>query len=199
MKNPTLLRSMPDDGGADSDGKTERKRVSKRAFLTVNGGEAERMEDASGARYTLLGSGGGDYDYTFGEDSAADKMFAIFGFHTKIGNVANTVLNDKEDPGSTHDASVVIEEFIALTKAGKWAERAVGAPGSRVDKDALAAAVVEVAQAKGQTKNESAVRAKLEDDIGLVRKLRANPEIRAAYDKRVGKAPATTEDALALV
>ncbi len=200
MKRPNVVRAMPDESGTDGETKSSRKQVSKRSFITQSGSEAERIEEATGARYTLLNPAGNlDYDMQFGDAGKASTMFAVFGFHTKIGNVANTVLNDKDEPGTPADAGESIKEFMALAQAGKWAERAAGVAGSRIDKDALAAAVCEVAAAKGQTKDISIVREKLEDDPVLVRKLRANPEIRAAYDKRVGKAPATTEDALDLV
>lgn len=198
-KLPTPARSMEDESGSAPASGSKRKQVSKRSFLARGGAEADTMEDAAGARYTLLGDGGGDHDYTFGENPQADRMFAIFGFHTKIGNVANTVLNDKDEPGTPADAGEAIKEFLALVASGTWAEKREGGGGARIDKDALAAAVVEVAASKGQTKDMADVREKLEDNPGLVRKLRANDEIAAAYAKRVGKAPVKTEDVLGLI
>ena len=89
-----------------------------------------------------------------------------------------------------------IREFLA---GNVWAEKREGGGGARIDKDALAGAVVEVAESKGQTKDIAKVREALEDNPGLVRKLRANDEIAAAYAKRVGKAPVKTEDVLNLI
>jgi len=197
-KLPTPARSMEDGNGsaAESAATSKRKQVSKRGLVTVNGGEAEGMDDAAGGTYELLGEGGQTFTYKFGENPEWDRKFAIFGFHTKIGNVANTVLNDKDEPGTVSDAAESIRDWLA---GQVWAEKREGTGGARIDKDALAGAVVEVAESKGQSKDISKVREALEDNPGLVRKLRANDEIAAAYAKRVGKAPVKTEDVLNLI
>lgn len=188
MKRTTLLRSIADDNGASDTTESKRKQVSKRAFLE-RGEECDKIEDCDGAQYLLLDPAGNHtFKYEFGKNPMWDKMFAAFGFHTKIGNVANTVLNDKDEPGTASDAADAIKEFLAGTV---WAERAVGAGGTRIDKDALAAAIVEWAAGQGATKDLADVREKLEDNPALVRKFRANPDVRALYDKRVGKAPAS--------
>lgn len=196
-KLPTPARSMDDESGSAAPADKKRKTVSKRGLLTANGGEADGMDDAAGGTYELIGEGGKVFTYRFGENADWDRRFAIFGFHTKVGNVANTVLNDKDEPGTVADAAESITDWLA---GNVWAEkREGGGGGARIDKDALAAAVVEVAASKGQTKDITDVREKLEDNPGLVRKLRANDEIAAAYAKRVGKAPVKTEDVLGLI
>lgn len=196
-KLPTPARSMEDESGSAATASGKRKQVSKRAFITVNGGEAESMDEAGGGTYELIGEGGKVFTYQFGQNPDWDRRFAIFGFHTKVGNVANTVLNDKDEPGTVADAAEAIADWLA---GNVWAEkREGGGGGARIDKDALAAAVVEVAASKGQSKDLADVREKLEDNPGLVRKLRANDEIAAAYAKRVGKAPVKTEDVLGLI
>jgi hypothetical protein len=175
---------MSDVNGTETE--SSRKRVSKRDFLDADGNVCERMEEASGARYTLLDPNGNhEFEMLFGEPGRAETMFAIFGFHTKIGNVANTVLNDKNDPGSPSDAAEEVRAFMQLAEAGKWAER-TGTVGARVDRDALTAAIVEFAAGKGQTKDPVAVRQALDDNPALIAQFRKVPEILAAYTKRVG-------------
>ncbi len=188
------LRSDVDGASGAADGsEKKRKQVSKRVLMT-GGAEAESMDDADGANYILLDSAGNhDFPYRFGDDEAFDRKCAIFGYLTKIGNVANTVLNDKEEPGSASDAAQEIREWIA----GKvWAARSEGGGGTRIDKDALAAAYVEWAAEQGVEKDIAKVREALEDSPQTVRKLRADPAIRAKYDARVGKAPATPQSLL---
>ena len=194
-----ILRRPEDETGSAGDDSQEtrkRKQVSKRSYLNADGSEAERLESASGGRYTLLGAANGDHDYQFGENPDFDRMCAIFGFHTKIGNVANTVLNDKDEPGTPDDAGAAIQEFIAAAKSGTWAERAAGV-GARIDKDALAGAIIEVAKASGHTAEYSAIRQRLEDDPQYVRAARQVPDVANAYAARVGKATKTIDSLLA--
>ena len=183
----TKVQQAPESSAAGDGESDTRKKVSKRSFLTANGGEAEKMEESAGARYTLLGEGGGDFDYVYGQNPTADKFYANFGFHTKIGNVANTVLNNKEDPGTPADAAGAIKEFMDGVTNGVWAER-TGGVGAKIDLDALAGAVVAAAESKGRSDLDvREVREKLESDKALVRKVRQVPDIAAEYNKRVGK------------
>lgn len=210
INTATAAKSMPDESGsADEATATEsskRKQVSKRGFLAKDGSEAERMEEASGARYTLLDPNGNhDLDYQFGADANADRMFAIFGFHTKIGNVANTVLNDKEEPGTPTDAAARIKEFLDSVKAGTWAEKSEGV-GQKVDKQALAAAVVEVMAAKGKPLQLGDVMQWLEEGKpelngkpamtaqAFMRAVRQDRDVADAYATRVGKATRSVDD-----
>lgn len=216
---PQVLRSMADETGSTDEAdtsKSSRKQVSKRAFLAADGSEAERIEEAAGARYTLLGSSGKadgtdakHFDVQFGNPGSFVTMCAIFGFHTKVGNVANTVLNDKEDPGTPDDAATAISEFISQARdAGIWAERSAGGVGAKIDKDALAGAIVEVAAAAGKTVAYDQVRQWLEEGRpadaatgrpamtaqAYTRASRQVPDVAAAYATRVGKATKSVTD-----
>lgn len=175
------------DGSDSGESDSKRKQVSKRSFLKDDGTEAERIEEATGARYTLLAPGGNlDFDMQFGDAGKFTTMCAIFGFHTKIGNVANTVLNDKQDPGTPQEAGDAIREFIKSAEAGTWAER-TGGVGAKVDKDALAGAIVDAYKDAGKDVDYQKARDLLEDPA-MVRKFRQNPEIAAKYAERVGRA-----------
>ena len=133
-----------------------KQKVSEREYLDSQGNTVERIELATGARYSI-GQKMGDgpftvtksFDAQFGSPAQLGTMCAILGFHTKCGNVANTVLNDKDAPGSIDDAAVAIAEFVDAANGGKWAERVGGGGGGlRYDVDAMAAAI---AKAKNET------------------------------------------------
>lgn len=187
---------MSDETQATASAESKRKQVSKRAYLLANGQEADTIESAAGARYTLLApSGNKDFDSQFGEPGQFSTMCAIFGFHTKVGNVANTVLNDKDEPGSPDDAAAAINEFIAAAKAGTWAERATGV-GARIDKDALAGSIVTVAERAGKKADYQKIRDRLESDPQYVRAARQVPDVAAEYASRVGRAVKSVDDLL---
>jgi len=203
MKKKSLKESAvhapADDAGA-SDETTEaatdtgkRKAVSKRAYLLADGTEADKIEEAAGARYSLIG--GKSFDEMFSNDKLK-TMFAIFGFHTKIGNVANTVLNDKDEPGDVNAAGAAIAEFIEQAAAGVWAER-TGGVGVKIDKEALAKAIVEVGTAGGKSPSYAKILAKLESDPAYVRAVRQNAAIATAYAALVGKPTKTVDELLA--
>lgn len=181
----------------DSATESKRKQVSKRAYLKTDGTEADRIEEASGARYTLLDpQGNHDFDQQFGKAGSLETMCGIFGFHTKVGNVANTVLNDKDEPGSPADAATAIKEFLTAASGGTWAERASGV-GTRIDKDALAGSIVDVATAAGKTGVDyQKIRDRLESDPTYVRAARQVPAVATEYAKRVGRATKSVDDLL---
>lgn len=195
MKLPKATRQAPETSAASDGESTKRKQVSKRAYLKADGSEAERIEEATGARYTLLGEGGGDFDQQFGDAGKLETMCAIFGFHTKVGNVANTVLNDKDEPGSPKDAGDAIKEFLTSAAGGTWAERS-GGVAVRIDKEALAQSIVEVAGAAGKTADYAKILQKLTEDPQYVRAARQVPAVATAYATRVGKPAKTVDDLL---
>jgi hypothetical protein len=194
-------RSMADEGnGGTPDATPTRKQVSKRLYIDPQGGECERIEEATGARYILLAPGGNvDFDLQCGPAGKIVTMAAIMGFHTKVGNVANTVLNDKDEPGTPDDAAQAIREFIAKASDAndpQWAERGAGVAGSRIDKDALAAAIITVAEAAGKTPDYQKIRDRLENEPQYVRAARQVPDVAREYATRVGKAGKTVDDLL---
>lgn len=172
----------------------KRSKVSNRELIDANGEIVKYEEDAAGARYTLID--GGDMldpvDYRFGENAFADKYFAMFGFHTKVGNVANSVLNDKDAPGNPTEARSAIEEFLAQLATGKL-ERASGVGGPRYDKDMLAAAIVEVLgeRAGGDVTHYLE---RINDEKGYGAKALKNPEVAKAYAARTGKGAVSIDD-----
>lgn len=196
LKETATAKPEAEDG-ADSADTGKRKAVSKRDYLDADGEPCDKIEEASGARYTLLGDGGASFDEQFGEPGAFTTMCGIFGFHTKIGNVANTVLNDKSDPGTPADAAEAISAFIESAKTDKvWAER-TGGVGIQINKEALAGAVVDVAGKAGKTLDYSKVFEKLESDKAYLKLVRQVPAIAQAYIERTGKSVKSVDDAIA--
>lgn len=199
-------QSAAADGTVEADAtESKRKQVSKRLYIAADGSEVDHIEEASGARYVLLNPAGNvTFDEQLGTAGQLATMCAIMGFVTKVGNVANTVLNDKDEPGDFDDASAAIKAFIDSAKATPpvWAERSTGVPGAKVDRDALAGAIVEVATAAGKCDAAGAdalyakVRAKLEDDPAYLRGVRQVPDVARAYATRVGKAAKSIDDFL---
>lgn len=217
MKLPTIVRQVAGEESAAAGGteSAKRKTVSKRDFIDASGVVVDKIEEATGSRYVLLDPatpGGHVFDYQFGTNPALDKMACIFGLQTKIGNVANTVLNDKDEPGTPADAAAAINEWLNQPHDSfTWAERAGGVGGARVDKQALAAAIVAVAEATpskswtaliaaGKTPDEArgdlfAIAAKrLEEEAGYMRSVRAIPAVASEYTARVGKQTKTIDE-----
>jgi len=192
---PASLSAAAADDGDEAETTRTRRQVSKRDYLDSDGAVCDKIEQASGARYTLLGDGGRNFDEQFGDPGTFETMCAIFGFHTKVGNVANTTLNDKDNPGTPADAAAAIEEFIEAAKSGTWAER-TGGVGIVIDKDALAGAVVAVATAQGKNAEYATIRQRMEEEAGYVKKVRQVPEVAMEYTRRVGKNVKSVDDIL---
>lgn len=195
--------------GGDVTEVSKRKAVSKRDFIDPSGAVVDKIEEATGSRYVLLDPAGNHtFDYQCGEAGKLTTMAAIFGLQTKIGNVANTVLNDKDEPGTPADAAKAIEGWLAQVNGGTWAERTTGGPGARVDKPALAGAIVAVAIASGKADaaNEgdlfATISARLEQGWTernltaeqYIRQVRQVPAVAQEYATRVGKQAKNIED-----
>lgn len=217
MKLPQATRQVPDAEGnaASATESAKRKTVSKRDFIDAAGAVVDKIEEAAGSRYVLLDPatpGGHVFDVQCGTPGLLLTMAAIFGLQTKIGNVANTVLNDKDEPGTPADAAAAITEWLNQPHDSfTWAERAGGVGGARVDKQALAGAIVAVAEATpskswtaliaaGKTLDEArgelfAIAAKrLEEEAGYMRSVRGIPAVAAEYTARVGKQTKTIDE-----
>lgn len=106
-----------------------KERVSQRDYLDSSGNVTDDVSKAAGARYTL-GTMEGDkfvpvasWDELFGEPGKKQTRYGILGFHTKLGNVANSVLNNAKNPGGVKDAATAIEEFVT---SPNWREPSAG-------------------------------------------------------------------------
>lgn len=160
-----------------------REKVSERDFILSDGAVVKRMDEAAGARYTLVDCGK-SFDYYPGKNPEMDKKFAIFGFHTKVGNVANTVLNDKNDPGTSEDAAAEIDSWLQAVEGGTWREAGEGGPrGPKYDNAILAVAVLAYLKEVGDTPkgDEAYYLDRLESDKGYRAKVVARDRVKALY------------------
>lgn len=174
-------------------------KVSKRDYLDASGEVTKDMESAAGGRYAL--EGGKAFDYIFGKSVDTDRMFAIFGFHTKVGNVANSVLNNKDAPGDMATAGDAIAEFLDLLEGGAWTNPSAGG-FAKIDRDKLAEAIFAVAVATGKaqasdTAYRDRARAKLESDKKFLATVRKVDAIAKEYARLVGAQEISVDDALA--
>lgn len=149
----TKMANTTEGAGAVT-GKRTREARSDRGFVDATGAVQDDLDitNSSGASYKLLGTGGRDFTYIPGTNANMDRMFAMFGFVTKVGNVANTVFSDKNEPGGPTEAADAIDEFLAGLQADPpvWADR-TGGVGARVDRDVLSQAILNVVHAAGKT------------------------------------------------
>ena len=181
----------------------KKREVSDRSFIDAAGVKTEKMEDASGARYRLLDStapdGGHIFEKQFVSDDPATVMFAIMGFHTKVGNVANSILNDKDAPGTPAEAAAACRDFIAGVEGGTWADRTGGVV--RWDNDKLADAFIEwLTDAGKQAPARERVLARLASeeatDAQWAKQVRNNPPVVTIYKRLVGAVVRTADELL---
>lgn len=137
----------------NTDTNTKRKsKASERLLFDANGVETS-FESAVRAVYKIP-ENGRSIEYVFGQNAVADRAFANFGFQTKIGNVANTVRNDKTNPGTPDDEADACDEFFAaLVNNGQWREPGE-ARGPKYDDDILADVIFAYLSSKGIAKGD---------------------------------------------
>lgn len=195
---------MTDTNAVTETAEPERKKIANRDWIN-DAGETVDEELATGVRYEFLGRtkegivlppDGKSFTLYFRDLSpAAGAMLSGFGAVTLMGNVTNTWMGDKSDDREASAADAIAARF-ALLNSGKWIDRAGGGVGSRIDKDALAKAVVLVAMNAGKELDEAAIRARLED-TDFVKTCRGVPAIANEYAAIVGRAVKTVDDVFA--
>ena len=161
---------------------------SERYLIDINGDEVERMELATGAGYSAVNKDGSEVQ-SWEEQSglpagALVTMHFCLGWWTKLGNVLNTVINDKADPGTLDDAALAIVEHIENCRKGIWREVTEGTPrGPKYDKDILAGALLAILTKSGKAKRTLAEYRAAMDDKSYAAKARARTDVMAQYYK----------------
>ena len=184
-----------------------KQKVSERDYLDASGNVTDKIEAAAGARYTLGYMDGekftkvASWDQLFGEPGKKTTMFGILGFHTKLGNIANSVLNNDKNPGGPKDAANAVEEFIA---SDTWREPGTGVGVTRYDVALLAEILAQVTgrpadsfTAKMQWRVDAKGSQVQPDANGEFPKgaltypafAMKNAKVRAAYDAKKGTGP----------
>lgn len=180
-----------------------RKKIADRDWIDDSGKVVDE-EAATGVRYTFLGRtkdgvtippDGQSYQLYFRDlTPACMNMLAGFGAITLMGNVTNTWMGDKSPDKDAKACDAIAARFALMNNPDKpvWADRS-GGVGARVDRDALAQAIVEVLTANGRTAELTAVRERCNDDE-FVKSSRTNAEVAAAYARIVGRQTASLDD-----
>ena len=175
--------------------KPAREKASERHWIDAAGNECD-MDKATGIRY-VIPANGRSLDVQFADVPPAMQVAGWgFGMHTKMGNIANTVRNDKANPGTPDDEADAVEEFLASYIGGVWRE-ASEARGPKYDDDILADALLAMAHAKGLTdRTKDTYVTKLADKKTRAQFLAAGG-VKDAYNKLAaerGVAPRPTKD-----
>jgi hypothetical protein len=162
-----------------------RQKRSARYFIDTNGDEVDRMEQATGAGYALVTDNGAEHMHWEQQMGAAGDirtMHAVIGWWTKLGNVVNTVVNDKDSPGTLDDAAVAVTEHVENCLKGIWREVTEGvARGPKYDKDILAGALLAVLTRENKAKGDLANYRLRLDDKSYAAKVRARGDVMAQY------------------
>jgi hypothetical protein len=178
---------------------SSRKNVSKREYQKADQTKSVGPDTDGRVQYTLLNSDGTPHKtFTFDKSSPGAHMFGQFGFVTKVGNVANSVLNGDE-PGSVDDAAADIDEFLAAIASGTWREPGEGkARGPKFDKDVLAYVLFAGRAAEkrtGEWESEAAVLSRLGTDKSFYAKVRNNAQAMRDYYAELAKRGADVKSA----
>lgn len=189
--------SDQDVAAGKADAETVKRAVAKHELLDNAGTVVEGEEEAFGIRYTLLANSQ-TFEYKFGANVNADRMLAIFGAKTLATNETSQSRNNPKGAGSADEQIEAVRERFALIQSDppKWIDRTREGVGAAIDKVALSKAIVQVSTAAGETVDEAAVLARL-DDKAFMKIARNVPAIATAYAQIVGKTVKTTDDMLA--
>lgn len=173
---------------------TTKRKVAEHYLIDANSAVVDDEESATGIRYKLVETGE-SFDYQVSQGSAAATMLAIFGAKTLATNETSQVRNNPKGAGDAAEQMAAVKDRFALLDSGQWIDRTREGGGfAKIDKDALAAAIVTAVEAKGGTIDLVKVREKLEDDRAYLTKARKVPEVQQAYNELVGGAAVTTDD-----
>lgn len=183
---------MTDTTTAPDANDDKREQVAIHSWLDAEGNETKDIHVATGYRRKDKATNE-IFEYkSQGKAGSAAVMLELFGAKTKATNEASQV-RQAERRGEDVDGSEtdnVIEVFEQIAN-GVWREVREGGGAAKVDRDALAASIVEAKQKAGlPAEDVLTYRQKLDDDVAWFRKVRKNPEVTAIYNAKVGKAPA---------
>lgn len=204
-KSLTSATKQAETGAGAGEGDTEvvTRKIAEHGLIGQDGTVVEDEESAFGITYKIVrDKATGEavdlpaFTYTYGQNPDMDRMLSIFGAKTLATNESSAARNSKES-GSAQDQMAAVQERFALLGTGKWVDRTREGVGAKIDKDALAGAIVAVATAAGKTLDYAIVRQKLEEDAAFVRATRQVPAIATEYANRAGRPAKSLDDVLA--
>lgn len=187
---------------SSTDVATEKKRqVALHALLNSAGAEVDDEESANGARYTLVAKANDPVDYQYGQNPAADKLLAIFGFKTLATNETSQVRNNPKGDAGPDAQLEAVKARLELVKGGQWLDRTREPGVPAINKAALVRAIQTYATENGRPLSDEQVIAltqKVEEDKAYVKGVRAHTRIAALYAEETGKPQVTMDDILAI-
>lgn len=185
------------NGNEGADEEPAKRKVARHWLVNANGAKVDDEESATGIGYQVLGSSG-EFTYQTGLTAGSrEAMLAVFGAKTLATNESSQARNNAKGAASADEQMEAVRERFALLDTGKWVDRTREGVGAKIDKDALAGAIVAVAGTAGKTLDYAAVRQKLEEDAAFVRATRQVPAIATEYAARAGRPAKSLEDVLA--
>jgi hypothetical protein len=184
---------------ADTENATEAKRgkVAERDWINAAGDAVKNEAEATGGRYTFVRTGQ-SIERQFGDAGQPATMCAIMGWHTKVGNIVNSIINAADYDGVS-DPMPDVAEWDAGLENGVWREVGESAArGPKYDKDVLAGALLDVLGEKAAG-DFAHYRERLEDKKYYAA-VRGQPTVMVRYMQRMadrGQATGGGVDALA--
>jgi hypothetical protein len=183
---------------AGADTEPAKRKVADHWLIDADGNKVDDEEVATGIGYQVVGS---KAPFTFQTGQAAGTaaaMLAVFGAKTLATNESSAARNRKDDPADADGQMEAVAERFALIGTGKWVDRTREGVGAKIDLDALAGAIIAVAEAADPSKvpDYAKVRQKLEEDVGFRKTVRQVPAIATEYANRAGRPAKTLADAL---
>ena len=176
--------------------KPKREQKAKHWLVDSQGEKTSQMAEAVGVGYEDVATGETVVHRLIpeGEDSIIvgvghpALMFGLFGAKTLATNEASQV-RQAVKRGDDVDGSEVdgILARFALIDQGTWREVSEGPVGRKVDRDKLAAAIVEAQAALGNDRDLAEIRQRLDDDTKFFRNARKAEDVRAIYDRLMGR------------
>lgn len=178
-----------------------KKPIAEHELVDAQGNAVEEVESAQGYRYTLLANSD-TFDWYWSQANDDEKrMLALFGAKTLATNETSQVRNNLKGAGSPAEQMESLRERFSVLRGGSWDRPSDGTGAvTKIDKTALATAIVDVLIAKGKitetdrTATHAIKLKQLEDDAVYLRKSRQVPEVAIAYAAIVGRQVATVDD-----
>lgn len=184
----------------DTNTAKKRLKVAEHEFIDAQGNAVDDGESAQGYRYTLLANGDTfDWYWTMANDDEK-RMLAIFGAKTLATNETSQARNNPKSAGSAAEQMEALRERFTMLRNGQWVDRTREPGVAKVDKQALAKAIIQVLIDKGKITegDRDATFAtkfqQLEEDATYMRKARLVPEVSSAYAAIVGKQAVSVDD-----
>ena len=191
LASPRILRSATDESGAAETNANSRQKSIKR-FLDADGKECS-IDKATQFSYTDIATGEKDVRDLAAIGAVAGSalaMLALFGISTLATNEASQVRQAAErgEEDVPSEVEGIADRLDQLFNDGIWREKREGGVGAaKVDRDALAQVVVDIAAQNGKTVDLLTIRQKLDDDTKFFRLVRKDERMTKLYNERVGK------------